>query len=172
MTDPRRGTTLWAAPFLAPPTMKFPSRTRRTHVLPWIVASLVLFVLGMAPRSHVVVCLKKRGLAAAPAADCCTHCCEREAAAPAAPLAPVPGEERIGAGCPFGCCIDLQSAIELGPAPRGEMPQVPDLVVAAPPPLPALAHAIAASENVWPHDTGPPRVDAFTLLRSDTVLRL
>ena len=146
--------------------------TRPRRLLPWLVVSLVLFVLGAMPRNHVVVCLAQLGLTEPPVVACCSECCHAEAAPPAPVDERAPGEERVRAGCPFGCCIDLQSHIEVGPMPKAELPELPVLALASPPPNTESITPVDRGDRVWSWDTGPPRVDARTRLRSSIVLRL
>lgn len=147
------------------------------RLLPWLACSLVLFLLGAAPHTHLVVCLAKLGLvAAAPEQkSCCTRCC-RDHAEPNEPKElqePArPGEQRLGKRCPAGCCVDLCTEIELGPTPRDGVPPMPDAEAPAPAMQLAFVLPLPRSPREWPHDTGPPRIDARTDLRKTTVLRL
>jgi len=154
---------------------------RRSRLLPWLVGSVVAFVLGLTPRSHAVLCLARLGLvaaapvAAAPERHC--SCCDANepASEPAGlplPAERAPGEERAGSSGLPGCCLDLQSDLELGPLPSAELPAAPLLVAVALPAVEPLMPSNDPAAHGWAFDTGPPRTDARTALRSTVVLRL
>lgn len=152
--------------------MQVPPRTSPTRILTGLACLLVLCVLGLAPRSHLVVCLAKLGgTAAATKPSCCEHCCEVDA--PTRDDRPaLPGEDRASASCPAGCCIDLETRIELGPTPRSDATAMSDAIATPPPPVPTPQCAPHPATGDWPHDTGPPRTDRGTALRRTTVLLL
>lgn len=153
--------------------MKRRPRTANLPPLFWLAGAFVAVLLGMAPRSHLVVCMQRLG--AAPARAHCDRCrvhrCECGAAV-RAPLPRAPGEERVTARCPTGCCVDLQTEIEVGPVPRADVAPPPLFVSPAAAPVLAQTALPHADARDWPHDTGPPRVDSRTRLLATTVLRL
>ena len=154
------------------------ARSRR--LLPWLVGTVMLFVLGVLPRSHAVVCLARLGLVAAetaaaaertaPHCSCCEH--RTKPALPAVPTERSPGERRVGAHCPPGCCVDLQADLEIGPVPRADLPPMPALVAIAPFADERRVASTDHDDSAWNFDTGPPRTDARTALRGTVVLRL
>lgn len=158
-------------------TTKRDSTVRSHRLLPWLVCSIVLLVLAIAPRNHAVICLARLGLvqgvdlaAVETTAPHCSCCDAADESAPA--RGEEPGEERAGACCPHGCCVDLQADVQLGPLPRAELPAPPDLVAVAPMAAEALVASRDRGGSVWAFDTGPPRTDARAALRATVVLRL
>lgn len=154
------------------------ARSRR--LLPWLVGTVMLFVLGALPRNHAVVCLARLGLvtteSTAAVERTTPHCsCCAPAAATPRPVVPSersPGERRVGAHCPPGCCVDLQADLEIGPVPRADLPPMPALVAIAPFADERRVASTDHDDSAWNFDTGPPRTDARTALRGTVVLRL
>ncbi len=152
-----------------------------TRSLPWIVCLTLLFVLVATPRREATVCLARLGLAAAsrvaatPEPEPTCPCCRARAARPLPP-APLderlPGEERIGPDGSRACCVHLQADLELGPLPRSDRPSVPAAIAIAGGGTEPVVPSADPGGDVVTFDTGPPRTDQRTALRSTVVLRL
>jgi hypothetical protein len=145
----------------------------------WVVltALMLVFCLGLSSRSHFVVCTGKccaRATANPVLRDHCDSCCCREHAhakhSDARGQEPGPGSQRRA--CLPGCCVDLAFDVELAPAPRAVTEHVPNVAAIEPAPVCHDVPTRSWPQWVWPHDTGPPRIDQRTALRASTVLLL
>ena len=148
----------------------------------WVVLAtlLLVFGLGLSHRFHIVVCTGDCCAAAracsvpVPRDTCSTCCCSEHGRTKTASAdrGQEPGSGSHRGTCKSGCCVDLAFDVELAPAPRAVSEHVPDIHGIDIVQVAGVMPVHSWPQWLWPHDTGPPRIDRRTELRACTVLRL